>query len=31
VDISIDYKNHIIDTWALSLAEPTGKIVIRAN
>ncbi|MDQ7023376.1 MAG: hypothetical protein Q9M97_07785 [Candidatus Gracilibacteria bacterium] len=31
LDISVDYKNHIIDTWALSLSEPTGKIIIRAN
>ena len=31
VDISVDYKNHIIDKWAFSIAEPTGKLIIRAN
>ena len=31
LDLNIDYKEHIIDTWYVSITEPSKKIVFKAN
>jgi len=31
LDLNIDYKKHIIDTWYVSITEPSKKIVFKAN
>jgi len=31
VDINIEYKSHNIDKWNISMAEPSWKIVLKAN
>ena len=31
LDLNIDYKEHIIDTWYVSITEPSKKIIFKAN